>query len=200
MAGLFIALEGPDGGGKTLQANRLARALRGSGEDVVECRDPGATELGLQIRELLLRKNGAPRCRRAEALLFLAARAQLVDEIIRPALDAGKIVVCDRFALSTLVYQGDVGGLPIRDLLGLSNFASAGCGPDLILMLDVDPEVGRARTGGARDRLEADYADKMAAIRRAYLSYRWPEIRIIDANQDADAVAAAIWKVVNGDK
>ena len=112
--GLFLALEGPDGGGKTTQAARLADWLRGEGLDVVTCRDPGSTVVGNRLREIVLDRGSVHLTVRAEMLIYMASRAQLVDEIIGPSLASGRVVVSDRFLLSNIVYQGCAGGLPVE--------------------------------------------------------------------------------------
>jgi dTMP kinase len=152
--GLFIALEGPDGGGKTTQAGRLAGWLRGQGFDVVACRDPGSTALGDRLRRLVLDRDAVPMVMEAEMLVYMAARAQLVAEVIQPSLAAGRVVVSDRFLLSNIVYQGVAGGLSVDDLWQVGRIATAGVLPDLTLVLDVAPETARRRKGPASDRIE----------------------------------------------
>lgn len=191
--GKFLSLDGPDGGGKTTQAARLVGWLRSRGFDVVACRDPGGTALGERVRSILLDRSAVEPTLRAEMLLFMASRAQLVDEIIRPALEAGKIVVSDRYVLANAVYQGYVGGLPVESLWEVARAATSGLMPDLTLVLDVPPEVARARTGGARDRME-DRSDA-ARVRDGFLAaipaYPAP-IALIDAAADPEAVAGRI--------
>lgn len=174
--GLFIVLEGPDGSGKSTQAARLAEALRGRGVAVDLVRDPGGTAAGEEIRRILL--GGGPLDRAAETLLFLASRAQLVAERIRPALEAGRTVVSERFSLSTLVYQGaatdragDAGEMD-RLRAGVA-LAAAGVAPDLVLVLDVDPAAGLARKGAAGsspDRIEERGEEFQRRVRSAYLA------------------------------
>jgi dTMP kinase len=146
--GLFISFEGPDGGGKTTQAGLLVEGLRRRGRDVVAIHEPGGTDLGTDVRALLVRRGWTPIDPRAEALLFSACRAQLVAEVIRPSLERGAIVVADRFADSTLAYQGAGRGLPIDELRTLIQVATDGFTPDLTLLLDVPSEVGLARRAG----------------------------------------------------
>src|SRR6266550_2223555 len=143
----FITLEGPEGAGKTLQAERLVGALDARGHRARLTREPGGTDLGEQIRSIVLaRAEGSGGIdARADALLFNAARAQLVSEVIKPALAAGEIVVCARFADSTLAYQGYGAGLPIDELRQLADVATGGLVPDRTVLLDVAPEVGLAR-------------------------------------------------------
>jgi dTMP kinase len=164
--GFFLALDGPDGAGKTTQINELAGWLRSDGFDVVTCRDPGSTPVGDRLRGLVLDRNSAGLSMRTEMLIYMASRAQLVDEVIRPALAAGRIVISDRFLLASLVYQGFAGGLPQDEVWRVGQVATNGLLPDLTLVLDVPPGVGRTRAGGARDRIEdrpALYHDRVRA-------------------------------------
>jgi dTMP kinase len=139
---VFITIEGPDGSGKTSQAGRLAAALRARGHDVVLTREPGGTPLGERIRALLLTRGEAPIAPRADALLFNAARAQHVFEVIDPAVAAGKVVVCARYADSTLAYQGYGEGVPLDDLRTLIRLATGGRTPDRTILLDLPVEAG----------------------------------------------------------
>ena len=191
--GVFVSLDGPDGGGKTTQAARLVEWLRSRGRDVVACRDPGGTSLGERVRSILLDRSAVEPVLRAEMLLFMASRAQLVDEVIRPALEAGKVVVSDRYLLANVVYQGYAGGLPVEALWEVGRAATGGLMPDLTLVLDVPAEVARARVGGARDRMEdrADLARVRAGFLEAIPTYPSP-IKTIDASGDPDAVARRI--------
>src|SRR4051794_31791752 len=150
--GLFLTLDGPDGGGKTTQAARLVAWLRTRGHEVVACREPGGTELGERLRNILTDRATVDLAPRAEMLLFMASRAQLVEEVIRPALSAGRFVVSDRFLLANLVYQGDAGGLPVAEIGEVGRVATGGLLPDLTLVMDVHPRVARARTPRPRDR------------------------------------------------
>src|SRR5258706_2814073 len=148
--GRFVTLEGPEGAGKTVIARRLVAALEGQGASVLSTREPGGTRLGERLRELLLANDGSPISTRADALLFNAARAQLVGEVIGPALDAGQLVICARFADSTLAYQGYGAGVSLDDLRALADIATGGLEPDLTHLLDVPP------AGGVRRQAEAD--------------------------------------------
>lgn len=153
MKGLFIALEGVEGAGKSTQVKRLEGWLRGRGLDPVVTREPGGTRVGEQTRAILLdSEQVAPE---TELLLMLAARSALVADVVRPALEAGRVVVTDRFALSTLAYQAYGRGLPLEEVRAMNRFATGGLEPDLTVLLDVDPSVGMARRrGGGRDRIE----------------------------------------------
>ena len=196
MAGLFITLEGPEGAGKTLQARRLVDELGARGHRARLTREPGGTALGEQIRSIVLARtmDGAAGIEaRADALLFNAARAQLVAEVIRPALASGEVVVCARYADSTLAYQGFGAGLPLAELRAVADLATAGLTPDLTILLDVSPEVGlRRKAEESRNRFEAAFdLDFHRRVRSGFLELagaeprRW---RVLDAERDADAV------------
>ena len=204
MPGLFITLEGPEGAGKTLQAERLAGALRERGARVRLTREPGGTRLGEEIRSIVLARaldGDAGIAARADALLFNAARAQLVAEVIQPALEAGDTVICARFADSTLAYQGYGAGLPLDELRAIAAIATAGLVPDLTILLDVPPEVGLARKAAeARNRFEAAFdLEFHRRVRAGFLELaqlepeRW---RMVDAARDADAVFADVREAV----
>jgi dTMP kinase len=195
VAGRFITLEGPEGAGKTLQARRLVGALEAGGHRARLTREPGGTALGEQIRSIVLaRAEGAGGIdARADALLFNAARAQLVSEVIKPALEAGEVVVCARFADSTLAYQGYGAGLPIEQLRAVALVATGGLLPDLTILLDVSPEVGLARKADdTRNRFEASFdLDFHRRVRAGFLelAHEEPErFRVIAAERGADAV------------
>jgi dTMP kinase len=203
--GFFLTLEGPDGGGKTTQSARLAEWLREAGFDVVTCRDPGSTELGNRLRAIVLDRAAVDLSIRAEMLLYMASRAQLVDEVIRPALAAGRVVVSDRYLLSNLVYQGFAGGLDVDDLWRIGRVATAGLLPDLTLVLDVDAETARRRVGGTRDRIEDRSEEYREAVRAGFIEtarrargggggcpYYPAPLVLIDASADQDVVFARI--------
>ncbi len=198
--GRFITLEGPEGGGKTLQAERLAVALEGRGHVVRLTREPGGTHLGEQLRDILLGRADSPIAPRADALLFNAARAQLVAEVIGPALDAGEVVVCARFADSTLAYQGYGAGLPIDDLRTLADVATGGLAPDRTILLDVAPEVGLARKDADRTRFETAYDLAFhERVRAGFLALAAAEparFVVVDAGADRDAVTARVLEAV----
>jgi dTMP kinase len=195
--GRFITLEGPEGAGKTLQAERLAEALRARGSAVLLTREPGGTPLGDQLRTVVLARDGGVIEPRTDALLFNAARAQLVGEVINPALATGMVVVCARFADSTLAYQGYGAGVPLDELRVLAGIATQGLVPDLTLLLDIDPAIGLARKADAdRTRFEHDFdADFHARVRAGFLELAKGEpsrFRVIDASRDVDAVFADV--------
>jgi dTMP kinase len=191
---LFLSLDGPDGGGKSTQCRLLAEWLRGHGLTVTTCTDPGGTVLGETLRDLLLHRPAAmtPWC---EALLFMASRAQLVAEVIRPALAAGHVVVADRFLLSTVVYQGHAGGLDPRQVWEVGRIAAGGLEPDLTLVLDLPLDRSQARRTRPADRVESRPADYQARVRdgfRAEADLHPDRIRVLDATGSVDAVQAAI--------
>ena len=185
--GWFITLEGPEGAGKTTQAQRLVKAMTEAGRDAILVREPGATPAGEQIRRLLLDADPAvvPISARTDALLFNAARAQLVGSIILTALARGRIVICSRFADSTLAYQGYGMGLPLDELRSLERFASQGLRPDLTILLDVPVEVGLARKRGVEvTRFEATFdLDFHRRVRAGFLELAAAEpdrFRVVD--------------------
>jgi dTMP kinase len=197
--GLFIAFEGVEGAGKGTQVELAERRLRDRGVDVVVTREPGGTGAGERIRDLLLDPATGRLDPRTEALLFAAARAQTVSNVIRPALADGKVVICDRYIDSSLAYQGWARGLGEADVLSLNVWATQGLFPDLVLLLHVEPEQGQARQDGEPDRMEAEGQAFFAKVTDAYLriAEEHPErFVVIDGSREAavvaDDVAAAI--------
>ena len=175
--GLFLVLDGPDGGGKTTQAARLAAWLRGRGLEVVTCRDPGGTALGDRAREILLARDTVPISLRAEMLLYMASRAELVEEVISPALAAGHVVVSDRYLLANIVYQGSAGGLMEEEIALVGMVATSGLLPDLTLILDIAPDAAAARVGRPRDRIEDRPLFYHERVRAGYLAAARGETR-----------------------
>ena len=193
--GFFVALEGPDGSGKTTQAARLAAWLGATGREVVACREPGGTALGERLRSILLDRSDLVIGIRAEMLLFMAARAQLVDQVIRPALARGSVVVVDRFLLSTVVYQGHAGGLDPGELWRVGLAATAGLLPDLTLLVDVPPEVARERIGPGRDRIEDRGEVWRGRVRAGFLGAAKDHpgpIVVVDGSGGVDEVSARL--------
>jgi len=195
--GWFITVEGPDGAGKTLVAERLSDALVGRGFDVVQTREPGGTAVGEGVRHIVLdhEPGDAVHDPRTDALLFSAGRAQLVAEVIRPALARGALILGARHADSTLAYQGHGGGLPQATLRELQDFATDGLRPDLTLLLDVPVEIGLARKqDDEQTRFEATFdLDFHRRVRDGYLALAAAEperFRVIDATQSIEAVVA----------
>jgi dTMP kinase len=192
--GLFVTIEGIDRSGKSTQARRLAEAL---GEDALLVREPGGTPAGEQIRKLL--KDPAIELdARSEALLFAAARAELVATVIRPALEAGKVVISDRYLDSSLAYQGHARGLGEDEVRRVNEWATAGLEPDLTVLLRIDPAEAAARAGEA-DRFEDEGLDLQRRVAEAYDRLaaanpgRW---KVVDGASDPDAVAADILEMV----
>ena len=198
MRGWFITIDGPDGSGKTTQAAALAAHLADRGLDVHVTREPGGTWLGERLREILLARTGsvAPTDPLTDALLFNAARRQLVTEVVRPALGAGRTVVCARFADSTLAYQGYGGGVPLERLRALEAAATDGLRPDLTILLDVPVEDGLARKApGDVTRFEAEFDLAFhRRVRDGFLALAAAEparFAVVDATRTVTEVAFA---------
>jgi dTMP kinase len=192
---MFFSLDGVDGAGKSTQLRLFCEWLRERGLDVVACRDPGSTRLGEAIRGLLLDAHATPIGRRAEMLLYMAARAQLVEEVIAPALAAGKTVVSDRYLLANVVYQGHAGGVDVEHIREVGRVATAGVMPDLSFVLDLSQEAAAGRIERALDPMERQPEEFRQALRRGYLdeARRQPDrIFVIDAARPVDAVQADI--------
>lgn len=192
---MFYSFDGLDGTGKTTQIRLFADWLRARGKEVVTCVDPGSTPLGEAVRAILLEHKDLQITRRSEMLLFMAARAQLVEEVIRPALASGKTVVSDRFLLANVVYQGYAGGLDISTLWQIGEIATAGVQPDHTFVLDMPPEAATARIGRSLDRMESFGDDFRAKLRAGFLAEaaKQPErIVVVDATQSIEAVHAQI--------
>lgn len=195
--GLFLTFEGGDGSGKTTQSALLTEWLAEQGRTVVHAREPGGTELGLELREIILHRRGyiAPR---AEALLYAADRAHNVATVVRPALERGEVVIQDRFLDSSVAYQGAGRVLDGAEVRALSLWATEGLLPDLTVLLDLDIETGRARLDDARtryDRLEAETADFHHRVRDAYLALAAAEpgrFLVLDARAPIAELAASI--------
>ncbi len=205
--GFFVSFEGGDGCGKTTQMRLLLERLRSMGKDVLETAEPGGTPIGRQIRRILLDSANDALSPRAEMLLYFACRAQNVDEWIRPALGAGRIVISDRFTDSTLAYQGEGRGLTGGLVRELHAIACQEVAPDLTIYLDIDYRTGLARArarnaeqdGPDESRMEAQSEEFHDRVRAGYLTLAAAEperIRTIDAGQSIEAVAAAIWAEV----
>ena len=203
--GKFITFEGGEDCGKSTQVRRLKAALEAVGVEVLLTREPGGTVLSEEIRRLIKDQDDDPPCDRSELLLFLAARAQLVREVIRPALAAGKWVVSDRFSDSTKAYQGYGRGLPLDVIAAVNDFACEGLRPDLTVLLDVSPETARARmrrredaTNTSADRIERAGDAFHARLRRGFAEMAAAEpdrIKVVDANGTIDEVWSAVWNL-----
>ncbi len=196
---MFISIDGGDGCGKSTQLVLLADWLRGHGRDVLTCRDPGSTPLGEEVRELLLNRHDLRIDRRAEMLLYMAARAQLADQVIRPALEAGRDVVADRYVLANVAYQGYGGGLDVPMLWEVGHVATGGLLPDLTVVLDVPPEVAAARLQGEKDRMELQGDAFHARVRQGFLdeaARHGERMVLLDASGSLEQVQSAIRRAV----
>ena len=197
MTGLFITLEGPEGAGKSTNREYLAERLREQGIDVLLTREPGGTPLAERIRELLLDPSDEPMAADTELLLVFAARAQHLQQVIRPALARGSVVLCDRFTDATYAYQGGGRGLSIERIAQLELFVQGELRPDLTLIFDLPVEVGLARAAarGRLDRFEQEGRGFFEAVRQAYLqrAAQAPQrYRVLDAGQALAQVQADI--------
>jgi dTMP kinase len=190
-------MEGPDGSGKSTQINRLKAFLERLGFSVVQTREPGGTAIADKIRKLLLDADHREMTPRTEALLYMASRAQHTAELIRPALESGAVVISDRYADSTLVYQGVARGLPQTELIALNRFATGELAPDLTLLLDGDLEnlASRMIRRGKKDRLDSEDPVFHRQVRAGFLALAAQEperIHIVDANRGIESVWAEI--------
>lgn len=191
----FISLDGLDGTGKSSQLGPLGTWLRSRGVPVTTCRDPGSTPTGDAIRAILLDRRDLHVSPTSEMLLYMAARAQLVAEVIAPALARGEWVLADRFLLATIVYQGHAGGLDPEAIRGVGRVATAGIEPDLVVLLDCDLETSARRLDRPLDKLESRGDDYRADVRAGYLAEAAADparVRVVDAAGSAADVAARI--------
>ena len=201
----FFSLEGIDGSGKTTQIDMLIEALTAEGYSVVKLREPGGAKISERVRGILLDPDfKGVMGDKTELLLYNAARAQVIHEIIQPALDAGKVVIADRFAWSTYAYQGYARGLGADMVQRLTELTCGSCFPELTVVLDIDVARGRARTakrGEAPDRLEQEKAEFFERVRQGYLAAarEFPDcVAAIDADRSAQDVFADLYKLVKG--
>lgn len=205
--GCFITFEGPEGGGKTTQSRRLIARLEKAGFEVVYTREPGGTPTGEAIRGILQHdKGGEPLCDESEVLLFAASRAQLVRNIILPALHRGSVVVCDRFADSTTAYQGYGRGFPLEQMKAINSFAVHAAVPDVTVLLDIPSEDGMARLverhrkqSTTYDRIERESLEFHKRVREGYLMMAEAEpgrFLVVDARKTPDEIETAIWERV----
>lgn len=197
---MFISLDGIDGVGKTTQLNLLVEWLESLGRRVVTCRDPGSTPIGESLRDLLLHSGeDRPIGPRAEMLMYMAARAQLVDQVIRPALQEGAVVVSDRYLLANVAYQAHAGGLD-RDLVtSVGAVATDGVMPDRVLLLDLDPVEADQRRSGEADRMESRGVAYRQRLREGFLTEAADDptrIAVIDASASIEAMHQAVRRVV----
>ena len=196
--GRFIVIDGPDGAGKTTQVGLLAERLRLLGKTVEVLRDPGGTAIGEKVREILLDKALKTMTPVTEAFLYMASRAQLVAEKIRPALEEGKVVLMDRFACSTVVYQGIAGGVSDRAIEQMTRTATGGVKPLLTVIIDIPPDVGLARVGSNRDRVESKGVSFQALVREGFLEYarRHKATVVVDGSAPPQKVNEEIWNAL----
>ena len=198
--GLFITFEGGEGCGKSTQSRLLLKKLEQRNIPVVLTHEPGGTVLGDELRKALKKKRGSFISPQAELFLFVASRAQLVAELIRPALEEDKVVICDRFTYSTLVYQGYGRGLEVSFVEMVNNMATGNLKPDLIILLDISPEQGLARKQSLKDRFELEDLSFHRRVREGYLRMaaaepdRW---LVIDASLPKRKIAEIIWDRVS---
>lgn len=202
---MFFSFDGIDGVGKSTQIDLFCEWVRGLGHNVTQCRDPGSTPLGERIRELLLTHDQSVAIhRRSEMLLYMAARAQLVEEVIRPALARGEVVVSDRYLLANVVYQGHAGQLPLEQVRAVGQVTIDGVEPDAVFVLDMSVEAADERMARERDRMEEQGAEFRRRLREGYLAEAAaePAIHVIDAARSVDEVHQSIVdiaaKIVDG--
>ena len=195
---MFIVFEGVDGTGKSTQVEKCRAWIQELGHAVTFCRDPGSTELGLKLRELLLNRSELKIDARAEMFLFMAARAQMVSEIILPALQRKEVVICDRFLLSTVVYQGHAGNVDPGQIWQIGKVANQACDPDLTLVFDAPLQVAMKRLGASRDRMESRGEEYFTAVRRGFLAEaaRNESIQVIDASGDVQEIHRQVCKAL----
>ena len=198
--GLFITFEGGEGSGKSTQARLLQKRLERNHVPAVLTREPGGTSLGDEIRRLLKKKRESAVAPEAELFLFAASRAQLVADLIRPALDGNAVVICDRFTYSTVVYQGFGRGLDLPTVHTVNRMATGGIEPDLAILLDVPPEQGLGRKPTSNDRFESESLSFHRTVRDGYLEMaaaepgRW---LLVDASLTRSQIATIIWDKVS---
>ena len=197
--GLFITFEGADGSGKTTQLNNVKTFLEEKGYSVIVTREPGALDIGQKIRDILLHHKGvvADRC---EMFLFLADRAQHVEAYIKPALEQGKIVLCDRHTDSTIAYQGYGRGENIEQLEYLNNLATGGMKPDLTFVFDVSTDIAMTRVGKEKDRMESAGIEFHKKVRQGYLEIAKQEperVKVVDANNSIEKVFEDTKKILD---
>lgn len=195
LRGRFLVFDGPDGSGKSTQHRRFGRAAAGAGVEVCDVREPGGTHFGERIRATLLDHADEEMSVRCEMMLYMASRAQLVEQRIVPALGRGACVLADRFVSSTLAYQGTAGGIPVPEILSVAEIACGGVRPDLVVIFDLDERTAATRLSPLLDRMEAKGRAFHKRVRKGYLDQaeRDPERHlVIDASREPDEVFARL--------
>ncbi|MHC4948451.1 MAG: dTMP kinase [Planctomycetota bacterium] len=207
LAGRFVVFDGPDGSGKTTQFNRFAGWCRDEGVDLCEVREPGGTVIGEQIRAILLDPAHAEMGVRCETMLYMASRAQLVEQVIEPALKRGQLVLADRFVSSTLAYQGTAGGMSAEEIMSVGRVAVGRRWPDVVVVFDVDEATGARRLGGGgtagpgeptlfSDRIERKQFQFRQRVREGFLEQAadppFGEYLLVDGSRDPDTVFTAL--------
>lgn len=190
--GYFIVFEGPDGSGKTTVADAVCNKLTAEGFDIVHTREPGGIDIAEQIRNVILDPKNTAMDARTEALLYAASRRQHLMEKVLPAIDAGKIVICERFVYSSLAYQGKARGIGIDEVYKINEFAIEGCKPDLTIYLDIDEKLGQSRINQreTKDRLDAESINFHHLVNEGYREIldKYKDIKIVDASKPVEEV------------
>ena len=199
--GYFIVVEGPDGSGKTTVCNLLAAKLKEEGKQIVHTREPGGIDIAEQIRNVILDPKNEAMDGKTEALLYAASRRQHLVERVIPSIEEGKIVLCERFVYSSLVYQGYARGLGIDEVFAINKFAIGDMMPDLVIYLDVDEKVGLSRVDsrGKKDRLDGESSQFHKRVVEGYklIKERFKDFKIVDASRDVDTVLKECLDIIN---
>lgn len=199
--GYFIVVEGPDGSGKTTVCNLLAAKLKEEGKQIVHTREPGGIDIAEQIRNVILDPKNEAMDGKTEALLYAASRRQHLVERVIPSIEEGKIVLCERFVYSSLVYQGYARGLGIDEVFAINKFAIGDMMPDLVIYLDVDEKVGLSRVDsrGNKDRLDGESSQFHKRVVEGYklIKERFKDFKIVDASRDVDTVLKECLDIIN---
>ena len=199
--GYFIVVEGPDGSGKTTVCNLLAAKLKEEGKQIVHTREPGGIDIAEQIRNVILDPKNEAMDGKTEALLYAASRRQHLVERVIPSIEEGKIVLCERFVYSSLVYQGYARGLGIDEVFAINKFAIGDMMPDLVIYLDVDEKVGLSRVDsrGNKDRLDGESSAFHKKVVAGYqlIKERFKDFKVVDASKDVDTVLRDCMDIIN---
>lgn len=201
---MFVSFDGVDGTGKSTQVGLFVEWLRTQGREVVQCRDPGSTSVGDELRKILLHRVDLQLARRSEMFLYMAARSQLVEEVIRPALAAGKTVVSDRYLLANIVYQGYAGGMDVETIRQVGQVATDGLWPDLTIVLDLPAATAAARIQRGFDKMESQGMKFLEDVRQGFLQEAprlGDRVRILDADGTREEVherVVAAWRSAAG--